>query len=290
MFQASELILNPDGSVYHLHLQPEQIASTIITVGDPDRVEAVSKYFDRIDTKVQKREFVTHTGELNGKRLSVISTGIGTDNIDIVLNELDALVNIDLTYKTIKETPTILDFIRIGTSGSMQKEVEVDSFLVSEIAMGLDGLLHFYKKNQSSNFLRELEQAFKEYGRMNDLTLPIAPYFAKGDAALIQQIGKGMQRGITITCPGFYGPQCREIRIKSEIKNMLDTIEAFEFQDRRCTNFEMETAGIYGLAGLLGHRAISCNAILANRQTGRFSTQPQQTTERLIQLVLERLT
>lgn len=289
MLKASELILNDDGSVYHLHLHPEQIAETIITVGDPDRVGEVSKHFDRVDVKVQKREFVTHTGELGGKRLTVISTGIGTDNIDIVLTELDALVNINLKTKEIKTTHSTLDIIRIGTSGSMQKEVAIDSFLVSEMAMGLDGLLHFYKNDGVGDGFKTIETAFQKFGLTNNLKLPIQPYFVSANNDLLVSVGQGMQRGITVTCPGFYAPQCREIRVKSRIKNLLDTIVAFSFQGIRFTNFEMETAGIYGLATLLGHRALSCNAILANRQTGEFSQQPLQVTAQLIEMVLDRL-
>ncbi|MFK7933389.1 MAG: phosphorylase, partial [Saprospiraceae bacterium] len=176
MLAPSELILNPDGSVYHLHLRPEQIATTIITVGDPDRVAAVSKHFDRIDTRVQKREFVTHTGELGGKRLSVISTGIGTDNIDIVLNELDALVNIDLQTREIKKDLTSLNLIRIGTSGSMQADVEVDSFLATETALGMDGLLNFYEKQPTNLATIELENAFLSFCKKNNIGLPVSPY------------------------------------------------------------------------------------------------------------------
>lgn len=289
MLAPSELILNTDGSVYHLHLQPDQIADTIITVGDPDRVAAVSKYFDRIDTQVQKREFVTHTGELNGKRLSVISTGIGTDNIDIVLNELDALANIDLLTRAVKTDLKQLDFIRIGTSGSMQADVEVDSFLVSETALGMDGLLHFYNYEPTNQRLKTLENTLVKFCIKNNISLPILPYFVDADAHLLAQIGRDWQRGITMTCAGFYAPQCRELRIKSRFKNFLDRVVDVPFPKDRLTNFEMETAGIYGLAKLLGHRALSCNAILANRQTGKFSRQPQRTVEKLIETVLERL-
>ena len=287
-FLPSELILNPDGSVYHLNLQPDQIASTIITVGDPDRVAKVSSLFDRVDTKVQKREFVTHTGELNGKRLSVISTGIGTDNIDIVLNELDALVNIDLANRIEKSETTSLDIIRIGTTGSMQEEVEVDSFLVSEHAIGLEGLMHFYDyKNNADGFMVYLD--FME--KMKDkVQFPIRPYLAEGDKTLIEKWASDFQKGITVTCTGFYGPQGRSLRATAAVDNLLDELSNFQYKKLKCTNFEMETAGIYGLANLLGHRAISFNAILANRVSKTYSSNQKNTVEKLIRTVLTRIT
>ena len=286
-FLPSELILNPDGSVYHLNLQPEQIASTIITVGDPDRVAKVSNLFDRVDTKIQKREFVTHTGELNGKRLSVISTGIGTDNIDIVLNELDALVNIDLGNRIEKEKATSLDIIRIGTTGSMQESVPVDSYLVSEYAVGLEGLMHFYEyKNSADGFMVYLD--FVE--KMRDkVQFPIRPYLADGSRELIEKWAADLQKGITVTCTGFYGPQGRSLRATASVSNLLDELSNYKYKNLKCTNFEMETAGIYGMANLLGHRAISFNAILANRVTKQYSSKQKETVERLIEMVLERV-
>lgn len=288
--QNSELILNPDGSVYHLHLRPQDIGQTIITVGDPERVETVSKYFDDIDTRIQKREFVTHTGTLNGRRVSVISTGIGTDNIDIVLNELDALVNIDLVTKKPKKRLTSLDIIRIGTSGSLQTDVPVDSFLVSAYGFGLDGLLLFYQGSRIASAKEKLLlTSFKDFSKRKKLNRPINPYLYAGNDRLIEKIGIDMLRGITITCPGFYAPQCREIRLQSQMGDWLEDLSDFSFGSLKFTNFEMETAGIYGLTRLLGHRAISCNAILANRQTGLFSKTPHATVDRLIQTVLERI-
>ena len=286
-FLPSELILNPDGSVYHLHLQPEQIANTIITVGDPDRVAKVSQHFDKIDTKVQKREFVTHTGELNGKRMSVISTGIGTDNIDIVLNELDALVNINLKNRIEKNETTSLEIIRIGTTGSMQEDVPVDSYLVSEYAVGLEGLMHFYDyKNNADAFMVYLD--FVE--KMRDkVQFPIRPYLAEGSKELINKWAADMQKGITVTCTGFYGPQGRSLRAVASVDNLLDELANYQFKKLRCTNFEMETAGIYGMANLLGHRAISFNAILANRVTKEYSSKQKDTVEKLIEMVLERV-
>jgi len=286
-FPASELILNPDGSIYHLNLQPDQIANTIITVGDPERVERVSKYFDKIDTKVSRREFVTHTGELNGKRLSVISTGIGTDNIDIVLNELDALVNIDLSKREEKSELTNLEIIRIGTSGSMQESVPVDSYLVSEHAIGLEGLMHFYDyKNNADGFMIYLD--FME--KMKDkIQFPIRPYLAEGSQDLINKWATDLQKGITVTCTGFYGPQGRSLRASASVSNLLDELSNFTNKKLSCTNFEMETAGIYGMANLLGHRAISFNAILANRVTQEYSSNQKDVVENLIKMVLERV-
>lgn len=283
----SELILNPDQSIYHLNLRPEQLANTIITVGDPDRVGQVSKHFDRIDTQIQKREFVTHTGELGGKRISVISTGIGTDNIDIVLNELDALVNIDFTTRTVNPEPQSLEIIRIGTAGCLQEAIPVDSMLISEMAIGLDGLMHYYEHFNNADETM-FQHVFLRYA--HELTaFPIRPYFAQGDKDLIKKIGYDMQKGVTVTCPGFYAPQGRKLRTAVTTEGMLDVLANFDHDGLKITNFEMETAGIYGLSRVLGHRAISCNALLANRATGTFSTKPLQTVEKLIELVLDRI-
>ena len=280
----SELILNPDGSIYHLKLRPEQIASTIITVGDQDRVAEVSKYFDAIDHKVEKREFVTHTGWLRGKRLSVISTGIGTDNIDIVFNELDALFNIDFETRQVKETITPLTFIRIGTSGCLQEDIPLDAFLISTYGLGLDNLLHFYENDA------ELTNSNID---LSDLTksLQINPYLFKADEDLVahftERAKQKIHKGITVTCPGFYAPQGRSLRIKALNKNLIQQLQKIDIEGNRITNMEMETAGIYGMASLLGHKAISFNALLANRVTGSFSTQPKQTVDRLIRFVLD---
>lgn len=280
----SELILNPDGSIYHLHLLPEQLAETIFFVGDPDRVPKVSQHFDRIEHRVQKREFVTHTGELGGKRISVISTGIGPDNIDIVMNELDALVNIDFPTRTIKDSLTSLNIIRIGTSGSLSKAVPVDSFLVSVMALGLDNLLHYYDYPASPKE-EMLRQAFTSFAASIDANLnPIA---TEADQGLVSRFGKNMHRGITLTCPGFYAPQGRKLRLGSILKpNFFEKIGQFSFSGLQVTNFEMETAAILGLANMLGHKATACNAILANRITGEFSSDPKKLEERLIEQVL----
>ncbi len=284
----SELIINPDGSIYHLNLRPEQLAETIITVGDPDRVSKVTKHFDRIDEKVQKREFVTHTGELNGKRISVISTGIGTDNIDIVFNELDALVNIDFSTRRIKENLTSLDIVRVGTSGCMQEDIPVDTFLFSAFGIGLDGLIPYYdyKENEAES---QLNEAFHNT-LSAQLNLPLPVYFAQGSERLLQQIGHGFLHGMTVTCPGFYAPQGRQLRAKVPNQTFLNTLSSFSHNGTAITNFEMETAGIYGMSRLLGHYALSCNALLANRKTNVFSKDPGKITNELIALVLDRLT
>nr|WP_321412826.1 nucleoside phosphorylase [uncultured Allomuricauda sp.] len=280
----SELILNADGSIYHLNLLPEDISSIIITVGDPERVPEVSKYFDSIEIRKGKREFVTHTGIYAGKRLTVISTGIGTDNIDIVFNELDALVNIDFDTRQIKDTKKQLNFIRVGTSGSLQPGIPVDSFLMSTAGIGFDNLLHFYDCEHIKN--QELELALTEY--LDWSKHSIHPYVVDFDKDLADIFTSNRIRlGATGTNSGFYGPQGRTLRIPPAIKDFNDKLTAFSFGNTEITNLEMETAGIYGLAKLLGHRAVSLNAILANRITGEFSEQGHKTVDELIQYTLE---
>ena len=286
-FPPSELIINPDGSIYHLNLKPEQVAKNVIVVGDPDRVAKVSKYFDRIEYKIQKREFVTHTGELNGTRITVISTGIGTDNIDIVMNELDALVNIDFETRMEKEEHTSLNIIRIGTSGSMQEDIAVNTLLVSEYGIGIDGLLHFYDyKNNADEYMTFLH--FMETVG-SETNFPIRPYIASAGNDLIKKLAPDFIKGITLTCPGFYAPQGRVLRANISVNNMIESLGKFNYKDLRCTNFEMETAAIYGLANILGHQAISFNAILANRITNEFSDTPKEIVVKLIETVLERI-
>ena len=286
----AELILNPDGSIYHLNLHPEQVAPTIITVGDPDRVKMVSQYFDRIEYKVQKREFVTHTGYVGSKRITVLSTGIGTDNIDIVINELDALFNIDLNTKTMRSVVRPLTFIRLGTSGCLVEDFPVDTILVSELAIGLDSLMHYYPQSlpeEASRLQAKIRQAFSETA-----ILPIIPYLAVGSPSLIKQLGKDLPKGITLTATGFYAPQGRPLRLTPNYLTLLDSFQQIDLSDLTplpISNLEMETAGIYGLAQTLGHRAISFNALLANRVTGEFSQQPKKTTQRMIELVLGRM-
>jgi len=285
---ASELIIGPDKRIYHLNLRPEDIADTIITVGDPGRVARVSRHFDSIDLKVTKREFVTHTGWLGKRRISVVSTGIGPDNIDIVLNELDALVNIDFDTRKIKEDQRSLVLIRIGTTGSLQPDLPIDTHLYSAYALGLDNLLHFYEYQNSGMETRLFTQLkhFLEIER----ALPVSPYIFATDQELADQLGGDMQRGITLTCPGFYGPQGRTLRGVSRLgRSGLEKLQRFEAEGLRITNLEMETAAIYGLARVLGHRAISFNAVLANRLQAAFSQQAKESVDRLIERVLSRL-
>ena len=283
----SELILNPDGSIYHLNLHPGQIANTVILVGDPDRVPKVSKHFDKLEHVVQKREFVTHTGWLGAKRLTVISTGIGTDNIDIVMNELDALVNIDLKTRMVKTDLTSLDFIRIGTSGVLSGEIGVDELLISTFGIGLDSLLPYYhfEENQEE---KALAVAFNDFAKKHEL--PVLAMVAGASFDLLEEMGEGMHKGITLTCPGFYGPQGRSVRLRSKIKpGFFEAAGQFKFSTHQLTNFEMETSAIYGMARMLGHRAVSCNALIANRITNEFSKNPKKIVARLIEKVLGRL-
>ena len=289
----AELILNPNGSIYHLNLLPEQVAKTIITVGDPERVPAVSKHFDRLDCKIQKREFVTHTGWIGKKRVTVISTGIGTGNIDIVFNELDALFNIDLKEKQIKKQLTKLNFIRIGTSGCLKKDIPIDSFLVSEFAVGMDNLLTYYKYQRNTKE-QNLKKSLRHFLKKEQCSINKIPYVFQADQQLLKTMGKEFYKGITLTCPGFYGPQGRQLRAKNKQQALLDTFDnfnqqnfSFKRQQWQITNFEMETAGIYGMSKILGHHALSFNALLANRATGKFSKQPKKTVKKLIKKILD---
>jgi uridine phosphorylase len=282
----TDLILNADGGVYHLDLLPGEIADTIITVGDQDRVEGITKYFDHIEFKKAKREFVTHTGSIGNKRITVISTGIGTDNIDIVLNELDALVNIDFNTRMIKPDLQRLNIIRIGTTGAVQADVPIDSLLVSSSAFGLDPLMHYYQQDLSSQE-QSLLNAFKSVLPKNYV---LSPYIASAGNALLNTLGKGMQQGITITAPGFYAPQGRQARAVSAMPQLMEIIQNFSAGDQRITNLEMETAGIYGLAASLGHQALSFNIVLANRATHTFSKQPAQIMDHYIKEILEKMT
>ncbi|KQC29056.1 nucleoside phosphorylase [Flagellimonas eckloniae] len=282
----SELILNPDGSIYHLNLLPGDIASTIITVGDPDRVHSVTKYFDSIGIRKGKREFLAHTGTYKGKKITVISTGIGTDNVDIVFNELDALFNIDFTTRKIKENKTQIDFIRIGTSGAIQADIPVDSFILSQSAIGLEGLLHFYNTGHVRN--SKLETQLNSYLGWD--THNIVAYAVDADEVLKHRIlSNRIRLGITATNSGFYGPQGRTLRLSPKILDFNSKLTAFTYENQKITNLEMETSGIYGLAKLHGHRAVSLNAILANRITGEFSSNANKTVDSLIQYTLEKL-
>jgi uridine phosphorylase len=283
----SELILNKRGAVYHLDLLPEELASTIITVGDPERVLAISKYFDEIEFKRQHREFVTHTGRTGAKRISVVSTGIGTDNIDIVLNELDALVNIDLTERSIKSELRSLNIIRIGTCGSLQADVPSDGFVVSTHGLGIDNLLNFYTQinnDEEKNIL----QHFIHHTQISNRFAQ--PYIAAAAASLLKYFVDGFYHGITITCPGFYGPQGRVLRLGLANPGIINSLTTFKFGNHRIINFEMETSGIYGLGKLLGHNCISLNAVVANRISKNFSKNTVEAINSLIKKALEIIT
>jgi uridine phosphorylase len=282
----SELILNNDGSVYHLNLKPENISDTIIFVGDLDRVEKITKHFDNIEFETQKREFKTQTGTYKGKRITVLSTGIGPDNIDIVLNELDALVNIDLTTRKQRKNLTSLDIIRVGTSGALQQDVPIDSFLLSTHGLDLNGMLHFYQIDSINSI--EIEDAFINHTVWNqDKARPIV---IKGSADLEKRFDSvAIHKGLTATAIGFYGPQGRVLRLPLEDDTLNNKMDAFNFKGMRITNIEMETSAIYGLSALLGHNAISLNAIIANRTDGTFSKNPEKVIEDLILYVLEKI-
>ena len=283
----SELILNPDGSIYHLHLRPEDLATTIITVGDPDRVDQVSKYFDHIELKQQKREFKTHTGLYKNQRITVISTGIGSDNIDIVLNELDALVNIDFETRTLKNKLTALNIVRIGTSGALQADIPVDSILMSTYGLDINGMLPSYKIETIRN--KAFEKAFCMHTEWNNDRAQ--PVLVENSKALEHQLYENhILTGITATCGGFYGPQGRMLRLEPKDSIYRNKLESFRYEDLKITNFEMETSAIYGLSKLLGHQACSMNAILANRANGSFSKKPDETIYNLIQYTLNKLT
>lgn len=287
MIKESELILNPDGSIYHLNLRPEQVADTIILVGDPNRVPRVSAYFDTIEFSTQKREFCTHTGTYKGKRLTALSTGIGPDNIDIVINELDALFNIDLHTRKPKEQLTSLNIVRFGTSGSLQADIPVDSFVLSSHGLGMDNMLHAYKDAPN---VREIaiEEAFMAHTQWN--TDKGRPYIVGCGEILKQQLlTDKVFEGITGTAPGFYGPQGRMLRLPVQDPTLNDKLHSFNYKGYRMTNLEMETSAIYGLSKLLGHQAVSLNAIIANRAAGTFTKDTKKVVENLIVYGLEQL-
>jgi len=287
MIKESELILNPDGSIYHLNLRPEQVADTIILVGDPNRVPRVSAYFDTIEFSTQKREFCTHTGTYKGKRLTALSTGIGPDNIDIVINELDALFNIDLHTRKPKEQLTSLNIVRFGTSGSLQADIPVDSFVLSSHGLGMDNMLTAYKDAPK---VREIamEEAFMAHTQWN--TDKGRPYIVGCGEILKQQLlTDKVFEGITGTAPGFYGPQGRMLRLPVQDPILNDKLHSFNYKGYRMTNLEMETSAIYGLSKLLGHQAVSLNAIIANRAAGTFTKDTKKVVENLIVYGLEQL-
>ncbi len=283
----SELILNSDRSVYHLHLHENEIADTVITVGDPDRVKEVSKYFDKIEMKKQNREFVTHTGRIGKKRITVISTGIGPDNIDIVLTELDAAVNVDLKTRMIKPKKKVLQLIRVGTSGALQADIPVDSFVASGFGLSLDNLMNFYQPKISALEKKIAGEFSKQVLKTNSTIHPTV--IASSPALLKLFSGKNISTGITVTCPGFYGPQGRVVRNKLALPSLIDNLNTFQSGNNRITNFEMETAAIYGMARLMGHEALSLNAIVANRVLKQFSKNGDKAVKTLIKIALEKI-
>jgi len=279
----SELIINNRGAIYHINCRPEEIAETIITVGDPDRVKEVSKHFDSIEFKNQHREFVTHTGYIGKKRISVTSTGIGPDNIDIVINELDALANIDFDSRMIKEKLTSLNIIRVGTSGSLQKEIPVDSFVASTHGLGLDNLMNFYQHDSNE----EEKQIIHSFNTHTQLHHGISsPYITGASINLLKEFVEGFHSGITVTCPGFYGPQGRVLRMGLTQPQLIDRLTSFNFGQHRISNFEMETSAIYGMGKVLGHHCLSLSAIVANRISKEFSKDGAMAVENLIQKTL----
>ena len=283
----SELILNPDGSIYHLKLRPEHISENIIFVGDQGRVETISKHFSNIECKIQNREFLTHTGTYNGKRITALSTGLGPDNIDIVLNELDALVNIDLQKREIKDNKTSLNIVRLGTSGALQGDIPVDNYVMSEYGLGFDGLLNFYQTDKKI-FTDEITDAFIKHTEWDSKLA--RPYTIKASELLMNKLGEGFFKGITATASGFYGPQGRQLRIIPADPFLNEKMETFNFNGNRITNFEMETSALYGLGAMLGHNTLTVCAIIANRISKQFSKDYHPAVEKLIQTILDRIT
>ena len=283
---SSELVINPDGSIYHLQIFPEQIADNVIVVGDQARVATISRFFDSVECRVQNREFVTHTGSYRGKRISVVSTGIGTDNLDIVMNELDALVNIDLKTRTIKPDLKSLNVVRIGTSGTIIKEIPVGSFVASSHGLGFDGLLHFYQFHENEREQILLNAILKQ------LQLPDSinrPYIVEADPILLEKVSPGCVIGITATACGFYGPQGRTLRLTPAIPDLNERMMGFSSGDMRISNFEMETSALYGLSRLMGHRAATVCAIIANRATLDYAEDHKAMIDKLIVNVLDQL-
>ena len=281
----SDLILNSDGSVYHLNLLPKHISETIITVGDPSRVYRVSQYFDDIEFEMHKREFITHVGKYKGKRITVIGTGIGTDNIEIFFTELDALINIDLKTRELKSKRKKIKVIRIGTSGSLQEDVPLDSHLVTDYAVGFDNLMNFYNLEMDS-FEDSLGKDIQKKTKIS-----FTPYVVRGSSMLRKQFAPDMAVGNTITAPGFYAPQGREIRLPLKYPKMLEDLSKYHIKSSefRLTNFEMETAGYYAMARLLGHEVLSVNAIIVNRAKSKFSKDPNKVIDGLIKKILDRI-
>ena len=282
----AELILHPDGSIYHLKIRPENLADTVLLVGDPGRVAAISAHFDRYDFKGQNREILTHTGFIGSKRITVMSTGMGTDNIDIVLNELDALATFDFQLRTPHPSPRKLDLIRIGTTGSLHRDIPVNSFILSGVGLVMDTLLNFYK-TESSAFLHSLAEAFAQQGRW-DSSLGM-PYAVECNRELASLFRENAVEGITATAPGFYGPQGRFLRLPLKMPDLNERMMQFEYKGLRITNLEMETSALYGLSALMGHRALTLCLAIANRASGEFNQNYKPEMDKLIRLVIEKI-
>ena len=286
-FAESELIINGDGSIFHLHVEPEQLADKVILVGDPGRVSLVASHFDSKECDIESREFHTITGTYHGKRISVVSTGIGCDNIDIVLNELDALANIDFKTRTEKEQLRQLTLVRIGTCGGLQEYTPVGTFIASEKSIGFDGLLNFYSGRNDVCDL-PFEEAFKQHMQWNPQLC--VPYVIDADKETLERIaGDEMVRGVTIACGGFFGPQGRELRIPLADPKQNEKVESFEYNGYRITNFEMESSALAGLARLMGHKAVTCCMVIANRRAKNVNANYKNSIDELIKLVLERI-
>jgi uridine phosphorylase len=283
----SELIITNRGAIYHLNLRPEELADTVILVGDPDRVKKVSHHFDRIEHQLQHREFITHTGYIGHKRLSVLSTGIGPDNIDIALNELDALANIDFETREIKTAFKKLHIVRFGTSGSLQADIPVDEFVASTHGLGLDNLMNYYAYEKSDDSIDLVNAFVAQTGLDTNIT---KPYVFSGSQLILQKFHTGFHKGITVTCPGFYGPQGRILRLGLSSPQLVNKLTEFNLDGQRITNFEMETSAIFGLGKLLGHECMSVNAIVANRVAKTFTKDSNAAVERMIKQALEVLT
>ena len=277
---ASELIINDRGAIYHLNVRPEEIADTIITVGDPERVAEVSKYFDSVEHKLAHREFITHTGYIGQKRISVLSTGIGPDNIDIALNEIDALANINFDTRTINDQKKSVSIIRMGTCGSLQGEVGVNELVAGTHGLGIDNVLHFYERENNEEE-KAILAAFDEHTKIS--AHKIQPYIASASAGLLKHFTEGYSHGITVTCPGFYGPQGRILRLPLKMPNLVDQMTSFKYGQHRIANFEMETSAIYGLCNLLGHQCLSINVIIANRVKKEYSKDMGKAVDHMIQ-------
>lgn len=280
----SELIITPEGRVYHINLRPDELATTVITVGDPDRVTEVSKYFDKIEFKTRHREFVVHTGYIGKKRITVLSSGIGPDNIDITLNEIDACANIDFNTRTIRDNFTRLDIFRLGTSGSLQADIPVDNLVASSHGIGLDNLMHFYEVPYSIHE-KELAASFSTHAQLDNTH--IIPYAVQGSTELLSYFNAGYHQGITVTCPGFYAPQGRVVKAALQFPHLINYLSSFSFGEQRITNFEMETSAIFGLGRIFGHRCLSINTIVANRQDQTFSNNAVRSIDQMIKKSLE---